>query len=84
MMFCFSCLAADAAELGFIVEKERRVLDGEEYRYIVNNNEGSETPCKTLTDVYVAIEEYNDLRKQQLRKQYAGAACQCCEVLSMR
>lgn len=74
-MFCFPCLAADAAELGFIVERERRTLDGVEYRYIVNNNKGSEAPCQTLTDVYVAIEEFNHERQQSMRKRAADAYC---------
>lgn len=75
-MFCFSCLVADGAEIGCVVERERKVYDGEVYRYSVyDNNAGVETPCKTLTDVYCAIEESNELRKQTRRKKAADAYC---------
>lgn len=75
-MFCLACLISDAAELGFLVETERRTIEGVEYRYIVNNNQGTEVPCRNLEDVYVAIEEFNDERKRAMRSeavpQFAG------------
>jgi hypothetical protein len=67
-MFCLPCLVADGAEIGCVVETENKTLDGEKYRYSVyDNNIGVETLCKTLTDVYCAIEEANEQRKQRNR-----------------